>query len=89
MIPAILTIEDERFLSDIENACEKLEIADGELLLDLSSVRRLDPSGVNALKKLTSLAGERSVKLVVRGVSVDVYRVLKLVRLADQLSFTA
>jgi len=66
---------------------EKLEGANGELVVDFSSVRRVEPSALTAMEELASSAEAKGVKLVLRGVSVDVYKVLKLVRLTPRFSF--
>jgi anti-anti-sigma regulatory factor len=87
MMAAMLTIDDERVVYGVEEACEKLETADGELVLDFSSVARLRPSAVNALKTLARKADDKTIKLVLRGVNVDIYKVLKLVNLAQRFSF--
>lgn len=72
--------------SVLEQAAGKLDVA-GELVLDFSSVRRIDSSAVRALEEFARIADEKSAKVVVRGVSVDVYKVLKLVKLARRFSF--
>jgi anti-anti-sigma regulatory factor len=66
-----------------------LDTADGELVLDFASVRRIDPSTVNEMETLASIADEKGVKLVLRSVNVEVYKVLKLVRLAHRFSFVS
>jgi anti-anti-sigma regulatory factor len=89
MISAMLRVDDGRVVQGLEEACQKLEAADGELLLDFSSVARLDPNGVAALKTLAGMAEEKAVKLVLRSVNVDVYKVLKLVKLSQHFSFVS
>lgn len=66
---------------------DRLDTADGELVLDFASVHRIDPSAVKVMETLASVADDKSVKLVLRGVNVEVYKVLKLVRLARRFSF--
>ena len=50
-------------------------------------MRRLDSAALRALEELADKADAKAVKLVLRGVNVDVYKVLKLVKLASRLSF--
>ena len=57
------------------------------MTLDFSSVRRIDASVVRAMEELADRAKEKDVKVALRGVNVDVYKVLKLVRLASRFSF--
>ena len=61
--------------------------AEGEVVLDFSAVRRIDPSAVRAMEELADLADARSVKVVLRAVNMDIYRVLKLLKLAQRFSF--
>jgi len=68
-------------------AAEKIRIATGEVILDLCSVPRLDARAVAALEQLAELAGSRRVSVVLRGVNGDVYKVLKLLKLAGRFSF--
>ena len=65
----------------IQEALGELDSARGELVLDFSSVRRIDSSELRALENLAKVAEEKSVKVALSGVNVDVYKVLKLVKL--------
>jgi anti-anti-sigma regulatory factor len=82
-------IDEERVGLALQEAGEKLDSAEGEIILDFSSVRRVDPSAVRALEKFASTADDKAVKVALRGVNVDVYKVLKLVKLASRFSFVA
>jgi anti-anti-sigma regulatory factor len=64
-----------------------LENANGQLVLDFSSVRRLDATALRAMEQLAGIADEKGARLALRGVNVDVYRVLKLVKLAPRFAF--
>jgi anti-anti-sigma regulatory factor len=57
------------------------------LILDFSSIRRLDGRALDTLEKASAKADERGVRLVVRAASVEVYLVLKLVKLAPRFAF--
>jgi anti-anti-sigma regulatory factor len=79
---------DERLLVPaLQEARKKLDGADGEAVLDFSSVRRVDTSMLKALEEFVRTADEKAVKVVLRGVNVDVYKVLKLVKLTEKFSF--
>jgi len=82
-----LNINGQDTARDLESAREKLDSADGELVLDCSSVHRIDPSALSAMEKLADAAQDKQIKLVLRGVSVEVYKVLKLVRLTSKFAF--
>ena len=86
-IAAWIKIDGEHAVRDLQQACEKLDGAEGELVLDFSSVVRMDPGAINALDDLAVAAGQKGVKVVLHAVNVDVYKVLKLVKLTSRLSF--
>ena|SRR5271157_3312410 len=87
MIPAWLEIDGEGVVQALQEARERLESAEGDLFLDFSSVRRIDPRALRTMEKLAGVADDKAVKVVLRGVNVDVYKVLKLARLAPRFSF--
>jgi anti-anti-sigma regulatory factor len=89
MIAVWLKIDEENIVPALQAAGEKLDSVDGEVALDFSSVRRIEPSGIRALEKFAGLADDKSVKVVLRGASVSVYKVLKLVKLGSRFSFVA
>ena len=65
---------------------EKLDGAEGEVVLDFSSVRRIDPScAASDGRVCRRCADGKAVKVVLRGVNIDVYKVLKLVKLASAI----
>jgi len=86
-IAAWLRVDGERVVEDLQGAQEKLDTSDGELVLDFSSVRRVDPGAVKAMERLASMADDKTVRVVLRGVNVEIYKVLKLVKLARRFSF--
>ncbi len=87
MIAVILNIDETRMVSALREAGEKLEGTEGEAVLDFSSVRRIDSSALGAMEELARIADEKSVKVALRGVNIDVYKVLKLVKLTRRFSF--
>jgi anti-anti-sigma regulatory factor len=87
MIAVWLKIDEERLVQALQEAGEKLDSAEGEIVLDFSSVQRVDTAAVQALEKLARLADEKKIKVVVRGVNVGVYKVFKLAKLTGRFSF--
>ena len=87
MIAAWIKVEDERVPQSLQAAGERLDSVDGEVVLDFSSVRRIDASDLQALEDLVKQADEKGVKVGLRGVNVSVYKVFKLVNLASRFSF--
>lgn len=87
MIAVFLNIDEGRVVPTLREAAEKLDGSEGEAVLDFSAVHRIDSSGVRAVEELARLADEKAVKVVLRGVDVDVYKVLKLMKLTGHFSF--
>lgn len=83
----IVNIDEERLIAMLRNAAQSFDSAGGESSLDFSSVRRIHPSGMQALEELARVAEEREVRVTLRGVQVDVYKALKLLKLAGRFSF--
>jgi anti-anti-sigma regulatory factor len=71
----------------IQQAVDKLNSGEKDVILDFSSVPRIDGNAVSAIEELAALADEKSVKVVLRAVNVDVYRVLKLLKLTQRFTF--
>jgi len=73
----------------LQDALEKLSLDGGgsDIVLDFSSVRRIDPSTLRTMEKLAAAAQAKSVKVVLGGVNVDVYKVLKLMKLTGLFVF--
>jgi anti-anti-sigma regulatory factor len=88
-IPEWLEIDAERVADALQEAGEKLESANGELVLDFASVRRIGPDAIRAMEELARCADDKTVKIVLSSVNVNVYKVLKLARLAPRFSFAA
>ena len=87
MIAVWLKIDEARVVAALQEAGEKLESAEGEVVLDFSSVRQVDTNSLRAMKEFVDIADQKAIKAGLRGVSVDVYKVLKLVRLTSRFSF--
>lgn len=71
----------------IRDAAEQLGSAGHELVLDFSGVERIDAAALLELEELAAKARQSSVKIAIRGVNVDVYKVLKLVAVAGQFTY--
>ena len=87
MIDVGFKIDEERVVQALQEAGEKLDSADGEVVLDFSCVRRIDASALRALEEFAGITDDKGVKAVLRGVNVGVYKVLKLVKLGSRFSF--
>jgi len=82
-------IDEERIVQTLQEAGKTLGSAGGDLFLDCSSMRRIDSSVLRVLEECVGIAEGKGVKVVLRGVNVDVYRVVKLVKLASRFSFVS
>jgi anti-anti-sigma regulatory factor len=71
----------------IQQAVDKLNSGEKDVILDFSSVPRIDGNAVGAIEGLAALADQKSVTVVLRAVNVDVYRVLKLLKLTQRFTF--
>ena len=86
MIDVWVEIDGNRVAEALREAGLKLDSAGGDVFLDFSAVRRLDPSGLRALEDFAAAADGKTVKITLRGVNVDIYKVLKLARLSSRFS---
>ena len=84
-----LKIDEERFVLAFQEAGKKLDSVDDEVVLDFSSVRRIDPCALRSMEEFADIAADNGVKVVLRDVNVGIYKVLKLVKLAWRFSFVS
>jgi anti-anti-sigma regulatory factor len=89
VIAVWIKIDEQQVVQALREAGEKLNSADEEVLLDFAAVRRLDPKALRAMEEFSDIAQRQGVKVVLRGVNVDVYKVLKLVKVAKRFSFVS
>ena len=82
-----LKIDAERVVDSLQPAFEMLVAGEKEVVLDFSAVRRIDTAALHELEKLAGQTKEKDAKAILCGVHVDVYKVLKLMKLTAQFSF--
>jgi anti-anti-sigma regulatory factor len=80
-------IHEESATEVLRELGEKLDAANGDITLDFSPVQQVDAAMVRAMEELAGHAEDKGVKVVLRGINVDVYKVLKLVRLSGRFVF--
>jgi anti-anti-sigma regulatory factor len=80
-------IDGEHVEQSLNPVREKLGTDSGEVVLDFSSVLRIDTNGLHAIEELSVAAEKLPAKIVFRGVHVSIYKVLKLARLTSRFSF--
>lgn len=71
----------------LEEVYDSLDKAEGEVVLDFSAVHRLDTKALDVMQRLAGKAGEKSIRVSLRGVNVEIYKVFKLVKLASRFTF--
>jgi anti-anti-sigma regulatory factor len=71
----------------IQEAIAKVNSGELEVILDFSSTIRIDTNEVGALEELAGRADGKSVKVVLRAVNTDIYRVLKQLKLTQRFTF--
>jgi anti-anti-sigma regulatory factor len=86
-IALFLNIDGKRVVPALQEAVSSLDSAQGEAVLDFTSVRRIDLAALRALEDFARTADGKNVTVVLRGVNIDVYKVLKLVKLTQRFSF--
>jgi anti-anti-sigma regulatory factor len=87
MISVLHKMDEERVVQTLREAGEKLNGAGGEVVLDVSSLRRIDSNALRAMEEFAGLAHEKGIKVVLRSVNIDVYKVLKLTKLTSRFAF--
>lgn len=88
MIPGWLSIDERCVGPALQDAVEKLDGTGGEAVVNFSAVSRLDPTTLRAMEEFVGVADEKGIKVVLLGVRVGVYKVLKLTNLASRFSFS-
>jgi anti-anti-sigma regulatory factor len=82
-----LKVDGECVAKALQEAAETLNTAEGEVVLDFSSVQRVDLGALQALETLADTADGKTVKVVLGGLNPSVYKTLKLMKLAPRFSF--
>ena len=85
--PLSFEIDEEHVVEGLQAVRDKLATVGGEVLLDFFFTQQLDPSGLQVLEALAGDAEVMKVKVVLRGINVDVYKVLKLAGLDGRFVF--
>lgn len=86
MTPTYLEVTTDNAAQTLQDASERLG-SDDEVMLDFTRVARLDTAAIRGFEALARTAEEKGAKITLRAVNVEVYKVLKLARLASRFSF--
>jgi anti-anti-sigma regulatory factor len=80
-------VDGERVVKAFEEAREKLANAHDEVVVDFSSVHRIDSSALRAMEDIAEAGDGQGTKVVLRGVNINIYKVLKLMKLTPRFAF--
>lgn len=87
MIAEWLKVDESKLMQSLQEADKKLDRAEDEVMLDFTSVRRVDAKALRELERLADRADAKAVKFGLRGVNINIYKVLKLMKLAPRFWF--
>lgn len=87
IVSSFQKIDAARVAESLQSVFQKLDAVEGEAILDCSSIQRVDSRALTLLEELAGRAEGRSVTIALRGVNAQVYKVLKLVKLAPRFLF--
>jgi anti-anti-sigma regulatory factor len=71
----------------LAEARRQLDTGAKEILLDFSTVHRIDAPGLRAFEDFIRLAGDNAAKITLRAIDVEIYKVLKLQKLAGRVCY--
>lgn len=80
-------ISEEHIAQQLIDIREKLPAEGPEVLLDFFLAQSFDPASIRALEDLAGAAEGVSAKIVLRGINIEMYKVLKLAGLSDKFLF--
>ncbi len=80
-------IDGEHLADSLRAIQTNLQASNGELVLDFTLVARIDAEALTELSRLADQAEHKKIRLVLLAVNVDAYKVLKLAKLTERLSF--
>jgi anti-anti-sigma regulatory factor len=80
-------VDGERVVQAFEEAGEKLADAPAEVVLDFSSVLRIDPSALRAINDFAARVDGKTTQIILTSVNINIYKVLKLMKLTPRFAF--
>ena len=84
-----ITIDAETAAASLRRIAEVGPNKDAQLRLDLSQVKRIDEPTLTALGALAFDAESLHSQIVLRGVNADIYKVMKLMNVAQRFQFVS
>ena len=79
-------LDEEHATPALQELGKQLDGSSSELVLDFGDMHRIDAGFVQQLEAFISIADEKKVRVALHGVNVDVYKVLKLLKLTSRFT---
>lgn len=86
-ITVLRKLDDENVPSILQDCSKSLNGTQEEVVIDFSSVHRLNGSALRSLQEFATKAKADSVKVTLRAVNAEVYKVLVLMKLTSRFRF--
>ena len=83
---SVISLEEKLIPASTESG--RIEVDESRTVVDFSHVERLDSNSLASVRDLAKRAGDSESKVIVRGMSVEVYKALKLAKLTSGFSFS-
>lgn len=83
---SVISLEEKLIPASTESG--RIEVDESQTVVDFSHVERLDSNSLASVRDLAKRAGDSESKVIVRGLSVEVYKALKLAKLTSGFSFS-
>jgi anti-anti-sigma regulatory factor len=84
-----LKVEADGITQTLREFLVELPGVRNEAVLDLSSIQRLDAKHLEIMKDIAATAEAKRLKVILCGVNVKIYKVLKLARLTQRFVIVA
>ena len=85
--PTTVTSDKQLLTAALDHAVKQLDDAAKEIVLDFSSIRHIHSSDLRRLEEFAHAAEVKKIRVLLRGVNVDVYKALKLARITREFEF--
>lgn len=87
MTTELVRIDEREMTRSLGTLAKALDSNAGEVSVDFSAVRRVGADDLRSMERLARTAEDKKVRIVLHGVNVEVYKALKLARVAKLFTF--
>ncbi len=85
--PVSFVMDEEHVAEGLQDVRQQLQSTEGEVLLDFFFVQQIDSQALRELEELAAAAELKNVKVVLRGIDIEVRKTLELAQLVTRFSF--